>query len=78
MPCVARVVRGVQVDFGVGEIGGNRISGKEDGASWESAERLGKDVEERLVAEAPVINLVRYIGNLFLRQWSVFKMLQDG
>ena len=54
----------VDVDLRVGQVGRDGVTRGEDRAGFIPAEGLLKEVQERLVAEAPVVGLVGYVGDV--------------
>ena len=63
-PGQARVGARVQVDLGVAEVCGDGIPRRENGSGLVACQRLVEEVEEGLVAEAPVVDLVVYLRDL--------------
>lgn len=61
-PGLAVVAGGVDVDFGLAEVGGEGVAGAEDGALFEFANGFGEDVEEGLVAQTPAVYGVVDLG----------------
>ena len=70
-PAYAGIGARVQVDLGVAEVCWDGVSCGEDGAGRVPCEGFVEEVEEGLVAEAPVVDLVLDLGDLGPRDAAV-------